>query len=98
MRVLFSSTWGYGHVFTMVPLARAFADAGHTVLWAASGAGVERVAEAGIPAVAAGLDRAAVADVERRGRGAARTGRTPDRGPPLSPPPFGGPVGPPLGG
>ena len=33
MRVLFCSTWGYGHVFPMVPLAQACLDAGHDVLW-----------------------------------------------------------------
>lgn len=34
MRVLFSSTTGVGHVFPMLPLARAFRAAGHDVLWA----------------------------------------------------------------
>ena len=36
MRVLLSSTWGYGHVFPMVPLAQACLAAGHDVLWVAS--------------------------------------------------------------
>ncbi|MCW2768168.1 MAG: hypothetical protein JWO11_4127 [Nocardioides sp.] len=36
MRVLFSSTFGYGHVFPMLPLARAFLAAGHEVLFAVS--------------------------------------------------------------
>ena len=33
MRVWSASTWGVGHVFPMVPLARAFVAAGHDVLW-----------------------------------------------------------------
>ncbi len=34
MRILFSSTWGFGHIFPMVPLARACAALGHDVRWA----------------------------------------------------------------
>ena len=34
MRVLFSSTAGYGHFLPLVPLARAFADEGHNVAFA----------------------------------------------------------------
>ena len=34
MRVLVSSTTGYGHVLPMVPLASALLAAGHDVLWA----------------------------------------------------------------
>jgi UDP:flavonoid glycosyltransferase YjiC (YdhE family) len=66
MRVLFSSTWGYGHVFPMVPLARAFAEAGHDVLWATSELSCALVAAAGLPAVPAGLDAEGVAAVQRR--------------------------------
>lgn len=69
MRVLFSSTWGYGHVFPMVPLARAFRDAGHQVRWATSADACERVAAAGIDAVPAGLAGAA----RREGVGAVTT-------------------------
>lgn len=36
MRIAFASLPAYGHVFPMVPLARAFADAGHEVSFAAS--------------------------------------------------------------
>jgi UDP:flavonoid glycosyltransferase YjiC (YdhE family) len=54
MRVLFSSTSGYGHVFPMLPLARAFREAGHDVLWAAAAQAVPLVSAAGIDAVATG--------------------------------------------
>ena len=54
MRVLFSSTPAYGHVFPMVPLARACLEAGHDVLWATGGQACELVQAAGIEAVAAG--------------------------------------------
>lgn len=65
MRVLFSSTWGHGHVFPMVPLARAFAAAGHTVLWATSADSCERVAATGINAHPAGLSGAQLSEVVR---------------------------------
>lgn len=54
MRVLFSSTWGYGHIFPMLPLARAFRDAGHDVLWATSAEATRHVEAAGLDAVSAG--------------------------------------------
>jgi UDP:flavonoid glycosyltransferase YjiC (YdhE family) len=54
-RVLFSSTWGYGHIFPMVPLARAFLSAGHEVLWATSADSCSHVVNAGVPAIPAGL-------------------------------------------
>ena len=66
MRVLFSSTWGYGHVLPMVPLARALVAAGHTVRWAASGDAGQVVTAAGIDAVPAGLDGPETADTRRR--------------------------------
>jgi UDP:flavonoid glycosyltransferase YjiC (YdhE family) len=66
MRVLFTSTWGYGHVFPMVPLARAFAAAGHDVLWATNEPTCPTVAAAGIDVAAAGLDTAGVTDTKRR--------------------------------
>ncbi|MEP7055963.1 MAG: glycosyltransferase [Actinomycetota bacterium] len=68
MRVLFSSTWGYGHVFPMVPLARAFAAAGHDVLWATNEPACALVTAAGLPAAAVGLDTAGVAAVVARAR------------------------------
>jgi hypothetical protein len=65
MRVLFSSTWGHGHVFPMAPLARAFAAAGHTVLWATSADSCEWVAAAGIDAHPAGLGGTRLREVVR---------------------------------
>ena len=56
MRVLFSSTLGYGHVFPMVPLAQACLAAGHDVLWVAGEPAGPLVEAAGIPYAAAGLD------------------------------------------
>lgn len=64
MRVLFSSTWGYGHVFPMVPLARAFRDAGHDVLWATNEPACGQVAAAGLAVAPAGLGTQGVAEVE----------------------------------
>ena len=55
MRVLFSSTFGYGHMFPMYPLARAFLAAGHDVLWATSADAGERLEAAGLPAAPSGL-------------------------------------------
>jgi hypothetical protein len=46
MRVLVVSAPLVGHVFPLVPLARALCDAGHEVLFATAGDGL-RVAEAG---------------------------------------------------
>ena len=60
MRILFSSTWGYGHIFPMVPLARACAALGHDVRWATSVDGCAHVAAAGINAVPAGLSRESI--------------------------------------
>ena len=54
MRVLFSSTPGYGHVIPMLPLARAAATAGHEVLWATPTESAELVRAAGIDAAPAG--------------------------------------------
>ena len=79
MRVLFSSTWGYGHVLPMVPLARAFVTAGHTVLWAASGTAPQLVSDAGIEAVPAGLDGPGTDETRRRLRAATATVRPQDR-------------------
>lgn len=55
MRVLFSSTFGFGHNYPMVPLAVACAQAGHEVLWATSEQARALVEEAGLRTVAAGL-------------------------------------------
>jgi UDP:flavonoid glycosyltransferase YjiC (YdhE family) len=55
VRVLFSSTFGVGHVLPMIPLARAFRDAGHDVLWATSAQATGLVADAGLDTAPAGL-------------------------------------------
>jgi len=55
--VLFSSTSGVGHIFPMLPLARAFVAGGHDVLWAAPGHALRFVGE-GVPVVACGPDAA----------------------------------------
>ena len=60
MRVLMSSSAGYGHVLPMVPLARALVAAGHEVLWATARDAVQLVAAAGLPAASAGLTRAEI--------------------------------------
>ncbi|GAB3264151.1 glycosyltransferase [Nocardioides dilutus] len=54
MRVLFSSTTGVGHVLPMIPLARAFAAAGHDVLWATGTDAVPLVEDAGLTSVPCG--------------------------------------------
>jgi UDP:flavonoid glycosyltransferase YjiC (YdhE family) len=54
VRVLFSSTSGAGHVLPMVPLAQAFAEAGHDVLWATTAQAVPLLTASGVDAVAAG--------------------------------------------
>ena len=68
MRVLFSSTWGYGHVFPMVPLAQACLDAGHDVLWVSNETARPLVQAAGIRYAAAGLDAQGVKDATQRNR------------------------------
>ena len=55
VRVLFSSTSGYGHVLPMVPLARAFSDAGHDVLWATGAQAIPLVDAAQLETAPAGL-------------------------------------------
>lgn len=77
MRILFSSTWGYGHVFPMVPLARAARDAGHEVLWATNEPSCHLVGAAGLEVVAAGLDTEGVEGVKQRLR-AGLKGRRPE--------------------
>ena len=67
VRVLFSSTAGYGHVLPMLPLAWAFRDAGHDVLWATARRATHLVAAAGLDTAPAGLAGAAL--VERDGVG-----------------------------
>lgn len=66
MRVLFSSTWGVGHVFPLVPLARAFAAAGHEVRWATYPQACGLVAAAGLEAVPVGPGVEGVRALEAR--------------------------------
>ncbi|CUR55374.1 putative Glycosyltransferase, MGT family [metagenome] len=79
MRILFSSTWGYGHVFPMVPLARAFQAAGHEVRWATHEPAVAIAAAAGLDAVRTGLDVAGVREVTGRNAQAVAALRPQDR-------------------
>lgn len=65
MRVLFSSTSGYGHVFPMLPLAKAFLAVGHDVLWATGGAAATTVIRTGVPVAASG---GTGAELQRRRR------------------------------
>jgi UDP:flavonoid glycosyltransferase YjiC (YdhE family) len=55
MRILFTSTAGWGHVHPMIPLAKAFVDAGEDVLWATSAEGCERLVREGFAAAPCGL-------------------------------------------
>ena len=55
LRVLFSAVGAVGHIYPMVPLARALLAAGHEVLWAISAEMCPTVIQAGVPAVSAGL-------------------------------------------
>jgi UDP:flavonoid glycosyltransferase YjiC (YdhE family) len=59
MRVLFTSTSGWGHVHPMVPLALAFLDRGDDVLWATGDEACGRLEREGIRTSVAGLDDAA---------------------------------------
>lgn len=56
MRVLFTSTSGWGHIHPMVPLARALLDQGNDVLWATGDEVCGRLEREGIATSAAGLD------------------------------------------
>jgi len=68
MQVLFTSLSGLGHVYPMVPLARALRDRGHEVRWATGAEALPRVEAAGIPAAAAGLpsNESRLAEYRRR--------------------------------
>jgi len=55
MRVLFTTTPGWGHVHPLVPLARALQERGEEVLWAASGKLAPTLERAGFQAQAAGI-------------------------------------------
>ncbi|KAA2262583.1 glycosyltransferase [Solihabitans fulvus] len=55
MRILFSSLGSHGHVYPLIPLARAARAAGHEVRWATAEVMHPSLALAGIEAVPAGL-------------------------------------------
>jgi UDP:flavonoid glycosyltransferase YjiC (YdhE family) len=65
MRVLFSSTSGHGHIFPMLPLARAFRSAGHEVLWATGADACRIVSDAGLPSAPCGLSGAELGETRR---------------------------------
>jgi UDP:flavonoid glycosyltransferase YjiC (YdhE family) len=56
VRVLFTSTSGWGHVNPMVPLAQAFAQRGDEVLWAVPPMAAARLEADGFAVRAAGSD------------------------------------------
>ncbi len=96
MRVLFSSTGGHGHVFPMVPLAQAFAAAGHEVRWATHPAGGALLEAAGIAWRPAGLQGAAFDDGTRVMRQRAGLLPPPDRAAFTYPAMFGSLLAPPM--
>src|SRR3954471_6629633 len=55
MRVLFTTTSGRGHFQPMIPLARALADSGHEVRWAAAEQACVTLRNRGFDAVPAGI-------------------------------------------
>jgi UDP:flavonoid glycosyltransferase YjiC (YdhE family) len=79
VRVLFSSTSGYGHVFPMLPLARAFVAAGHDVRWALSPESCGHLAGTGIETSPSGpggaIERAARREVLSQAEEVAPEGR-----------------------
>src|SRR5262249_33951575 len=55
VRVLVTSTCGSGHIYPMVPLARAFDRAGHDLVWATAASSVPLVEGLGFRGAAAGI-------------------------------------------
>ncbi len=78
VRVLVTSTPGYGHVLPMVPLAKALLAAGHEVLWATAADACPRVAAAGIEVTPSGRTEEQLGDV-RRAIAAATAGFEPEQ-------------------
>ena len=67
MRVLFTSTPGWGHVHPMVPLAMAFLERGDDVLWATGSDSAARLEAEGITTAPVGMgEREAMAEFYRR--------------------------------
>jgi UDP:flavonoid glycosyltransferase YjiC (YdhE family) len=94
VRVLFSSTSGYGHIYPLLPLAKAFLAAGHEVLWATGAADV--VAAAGIETAVAGLVGPELRDAVAPVAAAAARLPPPDRAAFMFPTMFGGLLTPPM--
>jgi UDP:flavonoid glycosyltransferase YjiC (YdhE family) len=65
MRVLLTSSAGLGHVYPMIPLARALSSAGHDVLYATPLKGGAAVEAAGVAWAATGDPGSTPADVLR---------------------------------
>jgi UDP:flavonoid glycosyltransferase YjiC (YdhE family) len=55
MRLMFSSTGGYGHVLPMLPLAVAARERGHDVLWATAAEACPLIGAEGVAAAPAGV-------------------------------------------
>jgi UDP:flavonoid glycosyltransferase YjiC (YdhE family) len=68
VRILFSSTWGVGHVFPIVPLARALLGVRHDVMWVGHEPACAHIAAAGLQSRVAGLNSAGVRAVLDRNR------------------------------
>src|SRR4051794_30557380 len=66
MRVLFTSTFGDGHVLPMGPPAQALREAGHEVRWATHGPAQGIVKAAGFELIPAGLQGDDLAATQRR--------------------------------
>ena len=66
MRVLFTSTVGWGHINPMIPLARAFQDRGDEVLWATPVEASARLTAAGLAVQTAGRSGESVQQVRQR--------------------------------
>lgn len=96
MKVLFSSTPGYGHVFPMLPLARAAVTAGHEVLWATPPEASDLVQASGIDAVPAGATTAVLHELVREVRAGAAQVAPEDRAAWTFPRLFGAGLTPPM--
>lgn len=96
MRVLFSSTTGFGHVLPMLPLAQAFVAAGHDLLWAAGEQTQEVLDAAGIAVVSCGPPPAEDARLRASVRGPAADIAPPDRAAFVFPRMFGAALAPPM--
>ncbi len=96
MRVLFSSTSGYGHVFPMLPLARAFVAAGHDVQWALGADACQLLDGTGIAALPSGLSGAARAAARQVVLSKAERVGPADRAAYVFPRMFGGAYAPPM--